>query len=76
MPKTQLGLGGAVVIGLASMLGAGVFVVFATAYQLANSLIFVAIGIAALVATLNSWAIYNMFFRVSRFGHPQLQSPS
>ena len=68
MPKQQLGLGGAVVIGLASMLGAGVFVVFATAYTYAADYIFLAIGLAALVAGLNSWAIYQLARQVDRPG--------
>ena len=68
MPKQQLGLGGAVVIGLASMLGAGVFVVFATAYNYATNYIFLAIGLAALVAGLNSWAIYQLARQVDRPG--------
>jgi len=33
-PKQQIGLIGAIAIGLASMLGAGVFVVFHTAYAI------------------------------------------
>jgi APA family basic amino acid/polyamine antiporter len=68
MPKQQLGLGGAVAIGLASMLGAGIFVVFSTAYAFATDLIFVAIGLAALVAGLNSWAIYQLAKQVDRPG--------
>lgn len=68
MPKPQLGLGGAVAIGLASMLGAGVFVVFSTAYALATDFIFLAIGLAALVAGLNSWAIYQLARQVDRPG--------
>ena len=68
MPKQQLGLGGAVAIGLASMLGAGVFVVFSTAYAFATDLIFVAIGLAALVAGLNSWAIYQLAKQIDRPG--------
>lgn len=68
MPKPQLGLGGAIAIGLASMLGAGVFVVFSTAYAFATDLIFVAIALAALVAGLNSWAIYQLAKQVDRPG--------
>lgn len=68
MPKRQVGLGGAIAIGLASMLGAGVFVVFATAYQLALNYIYLAIGIAALVAGLNSWAIYQLARQIDRPG--------
>ena len=68
MPKKQLGLGGAIAIGLASMLGAGVFVVFASAYKLATEYIFVAIGLAALVAGLNAWSIYQLARQVDRPG--------
>ena len=68
MPKQQLGLGGAIAIGLASMLGAGVFVVFASAYQIASGLIFWAIGLAALVASLNSAAIFQLAKQIDRPG--------
>ena len=68
MPKQQLGLGGAIAIGLASMLGAGVFVVFASAYQISSGLIFWAIGLAALVASLNSAAIFQLAKQIERPG--------
>lgn len=68
MPKQQLGLGGAIAIGLASMLGAGVFVVFASAYQISAGLIFWAVALAALVAGLNSAAIYQLARQVDRPG--------
>lgn len=68
MPKQQLGLGGAIAIGLASMLGAGVFVVFASAYQISNGLIFWSIGLAALVASLNSAAIFQLAKQIDRPG--------
>jgi APA family basic amino acid/polyamine antiporter len=68
MPKPQLGLGGAIVIGLASMLGAGVFVVFASAYQISLNLIFVSIALAAIVAALNSAAIYQLARQIDRPG--------
>jgi APA family basic amino acid/polyamine antiporter len=68
MPKQQLGLGGTISIGLASMLGAGVFVVFATAYQIASGYIFWALGLAALVATLNAAGIYQLARQVDRPG--------
>ena len=68
MPKQQLGLGGAIAIGLASMLGAGVFVVFASAYKISSGLIFGAIGLAALVASLNSAAIFQLARQVDRPG--------
>lgn len=68
MPKPQLGLGGAIAIGLASMLGAGVFVVFGSAYKISANLIFIAVAIAALVAMLNSAAIYQLARQVDRPG--------
>ncbi|MEO0313242.1 MAG: hypothetical protein RL140_472 [Actinomycetota bacterium] len=68
MPKQQLGLGGAIAIGLASMLGAGVFVVFASAYQISTGLIFWAIALAAVVASLNSAAIFQLAKQVDRPG--------
>lgn len=68
MPKQQLRLGGAVAIGLASMIGAGVFVVFASAYQIAANYVFLAIGIAAVVAALNAWAIFQLASQVDRPG--------
>ncbi|MEY4452051.1 MAG: hypothetical protein RLZZ380_1172 [Actinomycetota bacterium] len=68
MPKPQLGLGGAIAIGLASMLGAGVFVVFASAYKVSANLIFTSIALAAIVAGLNSSAIYQLARQVDRPG--------
>lgn len=68
MAKQQLGLIGAVAIGLASMLGAGVFVVFSDAYRIAGSGLFLAIGLAALVASLNAWSVYSLARQVERPG--------
>lgn len=50
----KLSLFGASALGVASMLGAGVFVVFAPASQLAGSYLFIAIAIAGAVAALNA----------------------
>ena len=50
----KLSLIGASALGVASMLGAGVFVVFAPASELAGSYLFLAIGIAGVVAALNA----------------------
>ncbi len=50
----RLSLFGASALGVASMLGAGVFVVFAPASELAGSYLFLAIGIAGVVASLNA----------------------
>lgn len=68
MPKQQVGLFGAVAIGLASMLGAGVFVVFGNAYQIAGDQLFLALSLAALVAILNSASIYQLAKQVDRPG--------
>ena len=50
----KLSLFGASALGVASMLGAGVFVVFAPAAELAGSYLFLAIAIAGVVASLNA----------------------
>ncbi len=67
-PKQQLSLAGAVAIGLASMLGAGVFFVWSTAWDKAHSHIFLALGLAALVASLNAASVYQLASNVSRAG--------
>jgi len=67
-PKQQIGLLGAVAIGLASMLGAGVFVVFHTAYAISPTGYYWALGLAALVAVLNSWSVYSLARKVDRPG--------
>jgi APA family basic amino acid/polyamine antiporter len=68
MPKQQLGLGGAVAIGLASMLGAGVFVVFSEAYRVTLNLLVLGIALAALVAILNAASIFQLASQVDRPG--------
>ena len=50
----RLGLTDAVGVGLASMLGAGLFVVFAPAAADAGSLLLVAVVVAGLLATANA----------------------
>ncbi|MGD5344179.1 hypothetical protein QUS47_22490, partial [Xanthomonas citri pv. citri] len=50
----RLGTFDAVVIGLGSMIGAGVFVAFAPAAAAAGSLLFVALALAACVAYCNA----------------------
>lgn len=52
--RRSLGLGDAVVVGLAAMLGAGVFVAFAPAARAAGDLLLVALAIAVLVAGANA----------------------
>jgi len=68
MPKQQVGLLGAIAIGLASMLGAGVFVVFHTAYVITPTGYYWALALAAVVAALNSWAIYSLARAIDRPG--------
>ncbi len=58
----------AVFIGLAAMLGAGVFVVFGPASELAGSLLLVSILLAALVAYLNAASIAQLASVVKRSG--------
>jgi len=64
----QIGLLGAVAIGFASMLGAGVFSVFGLAYSNSGSLLLVSLLIAAVVASLNAASIYQLAKRTSRAG--------
>ncbi len=52
--KRQLGLNDAVIIGLGSMIGAGVFVAFGPAARAAGSGLLVGLGIAAAVAYCNA----------------------
>jgi APA family basic amino acid/polyamine antiporter len=68
MSKKQIGLAGTLAIGLASMLGAGVFVVFRDAYQFAGAWLYAALGLAALVASLNAASIYQLARQVDRPG--------
>ena len=67
-PIRQIGLLGAVAIGFASMLGAGVFSVFGLAYSASGSLLLIALLIAALVASLNASSVYQLAKRNSRPG--------
>jgi APA family basic amino acid/polyamine antiporter len=66
-PKQQIGLFGAVAIGFASMLGAGVFNVFGAAAS-ETSALFTALFLAALVASLNATSVYQLARRTSRPG--------
>jgi APA family basic amino acid/polyamine antiporter len=67
-PKNQIGLAGAIAIGLASMLGAGLFVVFRDVAIAAGSLQFWSLVIAGAVAILNSASIYQLAKSQSRAG--------
>ncbi len=53
MLKRQLGLVGSMAIGMSAMLGAGVFYVWAPAYERAGSWLLVSLALAGVVATLN-----------------------
>ena len=67
-PIKQLSLAGAVAIGMASMLGAGVFFVWSTAWDLSHEKIFIALFLASLVASLNAASVYQLASNVSRAG--------
>ena len=64
----QLSALDAVFIGLAAMLGAGVFVVFGPAFELAGSWLMIAILLAGLVAYLNAATIAQLAAQVTRSG--------
>lgn len=64
----KLGLIDAVFIGLAAILGAGLFVVFAPASELAGSWLWLAILLAAAVAYLNAASIAQLARVVTRSG--------
>ncbi|WP_138275674.1 APC family permease [Rhodoluna limnophila] len=68
LPRQQLSLIGAVAIGLASMLGAGVFVVFREAFALAGEWLWLSLLLAGLVAALNSASILQLARQVDRPG--------
>lgn len=67
-PKSQIGLLGAVAIGAASMLGAGLFVVFRDVAVAAGSLQIWSLLIAGAVAVLNSASVYQLASYQSRAG--------
>lgn len=64
----RLSLTDAVFIGLASMLGAGVFAVFGFAANLAGSLLPISIFLAAIVAYLNAGSVTQLASVVTRSG--------
>lgn len=66
--KNKLRLYEAVFVGIAAMLGAGVFVVFAPAASLAGYLLPVAVLIAGAVAFLNASSVAQLAAKVSRPG--------
>ena len=55
-------------IGIAAMLGAGVFFVWAPAYELAGSWLLVSLGIAALIATVNALVTTQLAINVPQSG--------
>ena len=73
-PKPQkISLGLSIAIGLASMLGAGVFVVFHEAAAITSGVdgrwgLLIAIGVAGLVAVLNAASVYQLARVISRAG--------
>jgi len=64
----SLGVVRSVGIGVAAMLGAGVFFVWAPAYELAGSWLMVSLGIAAVIATLNALVTTQLAVNVPRSG--------
>ena len=68
MSKKQIGLAGTLAIGLASMLGAGVFVVFRDAYHFAGEWLYAALALAAIVASLNAASVYQLARQIDRPG--------
>jgi APA family basic amino acid/polyamine antiporter len=68
MGNKQIGLWGTIAIGLASMLGAGVFVVFRDAFNFAGDWLYAALGLAALVASLNAASVYQLARQIDRPG--------
>ena len=66
--QKPLSLTSTVAIGLASMLGAGVFVVFREAFSIAAGGLYLALAIAALIAALNAGSIYSLSRKISRPG--------
>jgi APA family basic amino acid/polyamine antiporter len=66
--SNQLRLYEAVFVGIAAMLGAGVFVVFAPAASLAGFLLPIAVVLAGIVAFLNARSVSTLAAQVSRPG--------
>ncbi|HWV26277.1 MAG TPA: APC family permease [Aeromicrobium sp.] len=68
MTTRRLGLIGSTAIGLASMLGAGLFVVFPEAARAAGSAVMAALAIAGAVALCNAWSSARLAARMPRSG--------
>ena len=62
--KRRLGLTGSLAIGVAAMLGAGVFFVWKPAWDIAGPWLIVSLGVAAIVATLNGLATAQLAIRL------------
>jgi APA family basic amino acid/polyamine antiporter len=61
--RRRLGIPGATAIGVASMLGAGVFVVWAPATAVAGSAVLIALPLAAAIAALNATSTTRLAMR-------------
>ena len=66
--RQQLSLNSTVAIGFASMIGAGVFVVFREAFALTGSFLWLSMLLAALVASLNAASVYQLASKIDRPG--------
>lgn len=67
-PKQQISLLATIGVGLASMLGAGVFVVFRDAFIFAGDWLYASLFLAAAVAVLNSASVYQLAKQIDRPG--------
>ena len=75
--ERRLGLGDAVVIGLGSMIGAGVFAAFAPAAKAAGSGLLIGLAVAAIVAYCNATSSARLAALVPGVGrHVRLWAPS
>jgi APA family basic amino acid/polyamine antiporter len=61
--ERRIGVPGAIAIGLGSMIGAGLFFVWAPATELAGSLLWIALLLAGAVATLNAMSTAQLAMR-------------
>lgn len=68
MSVRRIGLLGSTAIGLASMLGAGLFVVFPEAASAAGSWVFISLAIAGFVALCNAWSSARLAAQMPRSG--------
>lgn len=66
--RRELGLSGAVVVGVGAMLGTGVFAVWSPAYALAGPGLVVSLAIAAVIAALNATSTARLAADMPRAG--------